>query len=858
MPMDMPQTRRLLARIRRRAAARAIWRDSGRALLLASGLTLALILVGKALGWSWASGVAAAWPILVGGATIGVIFGAAIGLSRTPKVLAAATLADRFAGRSDDIRAAMELGSRSKSDPFVGMLMSESERVAGGLSSSRIVPLRFGGTWPVAAGVLGIAIVCAIWVPMRRPDPAASARRLDPGAAALGSEVARAADEVRAVSESVGSAVSPREAERFAELERELREGLVRSEDARAEASLTASEIAERVEREAEENRVASERLRELASAASERARESSADAQSTTPGSPSEPLDPRLERLMESLASGDLSSAADAARELEQQAPTMTTEERARFAEQLDALAEALDESVAPEIAAAPESTEPAVTNPESTAPEPAESEPAESEAGSRPASENGSETPRTNDPIEQREEAQAEAKRERESSIDERGTREAERDARSIADAARDAAEELRRPPVSEEPPPRQDPQNPEQGDASPEENSKSPEQSDSKQSEQQKGRDQTQGEGQEGSNQPGERQGESKEQQQGERTGQQQGERPGQQDGQQGRQQGGEQQGQGEERGERGSQDQQQGEGSQDQQAQGTKQGAAGEESQRRGERTEAKSSEGDQRGEARERGDSSREDPRGKQADEAARAEQAEQQGSKQQGDEQPDPARKGAGQKPAGEDERNLQGEQQGAQQGEQQGGEQQGGQQQTGAGQDRETEPKEGTGLERLQRSLREASERAADSRRQREGADRLRRLSEELASGVNPDAPRSGAPAGPDASGGPMREPGRLTGAPPSAIDDVRVPRPTTPSGPGRVAAERPSDRQAPIEVAPITPGALREAASGVERAIEQQAVPDRRSDLVRRVFERYRARAESGSAKPGGAERP
>jgi hypothetical protein len=42
----------------------------------------------------------------------------------------------------------------------------------------------------------------------------------------------------------------------------------------------------------------------------------------------------------------------------------------------------------------------------------------------------------------------------------------------------------------------------------------------------------------------------------------------------------------------------------------------------------------------------------------------------------------------------------------------------------------------------------------------------------------------------------------------------------------------------------APTTPGvsdAMREAAQGAERAVEQQQVPARYSDLVRRVFKRY-----------------
>lgn len=83
--------------------------------------------------------------------------------------------------------------------------------------------------------------------------------------------------------------------------------------------------------------------------------------------------------------------------------------------------------------------------------------------------------------------------------------------------------------------------------------------------------------------------------------------------------------------------------------------------------------------------------------------------------------------------------------------------------------------------------------------------------------------------------------------------IDDVQGPRPREPIGSGRIVSERPSDpNTVPARVELITPARLREAASGAERAIEQQAVPDRRSDLVRRVFRRYSERARPEGATP------
>lgn len=136
-------------------------------------------------------------------------------------------------------------------------------------------------------------------------------------------------------------------------------------------------------------------------------------------------------------------------------------------------------------------------------------------------------------------------------------------------------------------------------------------------------------------------------------------------------------------------------------------------------------------------------------------------------------------------------------------------------------------------GFDRLQRALREAAERDQRSQNQRDTSEQLERIARQIAS---PDHPL-------DQSGADV----------PSMIEDVQGPRPREPIGSGRIVSERPSDPNArPARVEPITPARLREAASGAERAIEQQAVPDRRSDLVRRVFRRYSERVQPQGTSP------
>jgi hypothetical protein len=246
----MPETHRLVARIRSLVALRATLILGGRALLIASVIAVVAMLLGKFFAWPWARSILVAWPILTALTVFALSTGIVLGLLRTPRPLAAASMADRFAGPTDHLRAALELSQRTPQDPFVGILLADAERAARACTPAKVVPMRFGRAWPLATFLLAAAVASVIWVPVRTIDPRRMARDPDPAAPALASEVARVAQEVRAASESVGPAISPRDAERLAELERELLDGSIRTDDARAEAAASAASLADRAERE--------------------------------------------------------------------------------------------------------------------------------------------------------------------------------------------------------------------------------------------------------------------------------------------------------------------------------------------------------------------------------------------------------------------------------------------------------------------------------------------------------------------------------------------------------------------------------------------------------------------------------
>ena len=118
-----------------------------------------------------------------------------------------------------------------------------------------------------------------------------------------------------------------------------------------------------------------------------------------------------------------------------------------------------------------------------------------------------------------------------------------------------------------------------------------------------------------------------------------------------------------------------------------------------------------------------------------------------------------------------------------------------------------------------------------------------------------NPPATRSGTP-GAQASRNPRGPQQAPTNADPV---DIR-PRPDPAAG-ERVIADYFNPRQGPrpgTAASSTLQEGVREAASGVERAIEQQAVPNQYSDLVRRVFRRYVDRVQPGAAPPPAPSTP
>lgn len=138
------------------------------------------------------------------------------------------------------------------------------------------------------------------------------------------------------------------------------------------------------------------------------------------------------------------------------------------------------------------------------------------------------------------------------------------------------------------------------------------------------------------------------------------------------------------------------------------------------------------------------------------------------------------------------------------------------------------------------------------DAERQKEQADRIRRQAEEMLKQASPQE-REQMERWARSMQGERGTPPPSIAPPPSDFSNepVDARRPAADQPRERAVAQwfadQPPDRGAAPGRAAMDEQ-LRRAAEGAERAIEQQSVPGRYSDLVRRVFRRYEERAVSG----------
>lgn len=321
---------RAVRRAARRAFAAELCRAAGLwftiGAIAAAGLVTADKLGGSPVSWRW---------IAAGVMTAAAGVAVSMALVRRWSAVRAAGEVDRSLGLRNALSSAVELAESGRGhDPFEAWTLSAAEAIAPTAPIERVVRVRLDwkwAAWPVlAAGVIAIGMYVPSWRAWSPRAPVTQAAR------------DQAASQIRDVQKAMASTEKGQPAseapaaqlEALAQIERELQAGSADPQQATTRAAQQLSEAAQHLERSAEQTQAVTDSLRDQIVAA--------------TAKSPDKPAESRASPITESLRRGDLEGAAEAARQAAAGADRMTPEERSRLSDDLDQLAEALSRAEA------------------------------------------------------------------------------------------------------------------------------------------------------------------------------------------------------------------------------------------------------------------------------------------------------------------------------------------------------------------------------------------------------------------------------------------------------------------------------------------------------------------------------
>ncbi len=343
-------------RVAKGAASRLLLREflrrAGRLLLVGAVLALGLVGVDRLFGGIWP------WPWLVG-----VPIGAALvlallwTLARRPRPADGAAEVDRVLGLKDRLSSALVLasGGGSGDRAFAEWAVSDGDSAAQGVRLAKAIPIRADWTWWAWPATAAAGLAAALFIPAVVWSKPERTRAATPEA------VTRAAALVEQAAESARDALegetedlaTPEQLRVLEELKEQLEKGAARPEDAVARAAGELEEIAERLRAESEQQRLEDEAVAKRLASAAAPAGESEGGEGGEAEGEESD----AASDLMLSFSEGDLEGAQEAAREALEQVETWTPEQRDRLARDLERMAERLEqqqqeESRPPEVA--------------------------------------------------------------------------------------------------------------------------------------------------------------------------------------------------------------------------------------------------------------------------------------------------------------------------------------------------------------------------------------------------------------------------------------------------------------------------------------------------------------------------
>jgi hypothetical protein len=330
MTTPIPKTRRAARRVATRALVAALVRWAG--IGLSVGLVCALAIVGldRLIG-----PLAPLWALVAIPGGAGLLAGLAMGASRAWNFARAGVEIDHALGLRDALSSAIAFAShRSGADPaFVELATRDAERVASGVRARRVVRITAGASWIVWPVAGALCVLAGLYVPrLERAVNPADDPRLELKRDQVARQVAEASRAARdAVESTPGDAASQEQLSALEELERELLGDDRDPGEIASQAADKLDRLADQIERESDvAQRTADEMRRQLAGADTE------------TEGPAGD--------LARAIKDGDLAAARDAARRLLDEAPKLDELQRQELAQDLADLAEQLESARPPE----------------------------------------------------------------------------------------------------------------------------------------------------------------------------------------------------------------------------------------------------------------------------------------------------------------------------------------------------------------------------------------------------------------------------------------------------------------------------------------------------------------------------
>lgn len=314
----------------------------GAAAGLAGSLASKLVIVHWPFGGSseWPSW----WPVLAG-PVAGVAIGAASALFARWDAWRALREVEARLPLRDRLSSALSLSERSSHDAFVRAAMEDSERLSREIDVRALLPTA-GRSWWIAPAFAAILIASGLAVSRWMPS-----RQADPGRDLIGSQAeAQARDEtaarIRALTPIVREATagvrgaSTRELQSLEDVRRELEANRLSAADAASRSAQAVDSAADALEQRSTQQIDEFDRARRrLATAA-----RGHDGPQSASPGDTSKERS-ETSAIRKALAAGDVASAAAAAEDLAQRAPSLSPEQRREIAEDLERLARAMEQ---------------------------------------------------------------------------------------------------------------------------------------------------------------------------------------------------------------------------------------------------------------------------------------------------------------------------------------------------------------------------------------------------------------------------------------------------------------------------------------------------------------------------------